>query len=386
MRHGKAELTMAIESPSLLTGRPPGYEGYRIVDTDVHNSPGTALLPFLSERWREYLTLVGGERGATQATPLRLTARPNANRLDTVTPSGGIGGSDPDFARTQLLDEYGLSAAIISHIKATSGRHPLALQLDRIRALNDYNAAIWLAADPRWHASINTMHTDPAWSATEIARCHEKSTRYVQVLVEPHTERPAGDPMYWPIYQAAVERGLPVAFHVHGISNLRSGVGEQTFYFEARTALPAYAQGLVASLIFNGVFERFPDLKVVLIELQWSWAVPLAWRMDAAFELMRAEVAHLTAKPSEHFSRHFWFTTQPNFDPEHREQFEEVYDMFERHGFGDRLMFSSDYPHWDMDSPFESLPRGLAPDRKRRILESNAQDLYRLDLDPAGTA
>jgi len=377
---------MTVESPSLHTGRPPGYEGFRLIDTDVHNSPGTALLPFLSERWREYLTLVGGARGATQATPVRLTARPNANRLDTVTPSGGIGGSDPDFAREQLLDEYGLSAAIISHIKATSGRHPLELQLDRIRALNDYNDAVWLAADPRWHASINTMHTDPAWSAQEIARCHEKSPRFVQVLVEPHTERPAGDPMYWPIYQAAVERGLPVAFHVHGVSSLRSGVGEQSYYFEARTALPVYAQGLVASLVFNGVFERFPDLKVVLIEFQWSWAVPLAWRMDAAFELMRDEVAHLTAKPSEQFSRHVWFTTQPNFDPEFPEQYDEVYEMFERHGFGSQLMFSSDYPHWDMDSPFECLPRGLAPDRKRRILESNAQDLYQLDLDAAGAA
>lgn len=376
---------MTVESAGLRATRPPGFEGYRVIDTDVHNNPGAAVLPYLSPRWREHVELVG-ERGGTQATPVRLTARPNANRLDTVTPSGGMGGSDPDHARLQLLDEYGIDAAVISHIKTTTGRTPLGLQVDRARAINDYNSEVWLAADPRWFASINTMHTDPAWSAGEVARCHDRDPRYVQVLMDPHTERPAGDPMYWPIYAAAVERGLPVAFHIHGVSSLRSGVGETTFYFEARTSLSAFAQGVVASLIFNGVFERFPELRIVLIELQWSWAVPFAWRMDRAFDLMRDEVAHLTSKPSEQFARHFWFTSQPAFDPEYSEQFDEVYGMFERHGFTDRLMFSSDYPHWDMDSPFESLPKGLAPERRRRILETNAQGLYHLDLPAVGSA
>lgn len=379
---------MVIDSATpLAPGRPPGFDGFQLIDTDVHNSPPvTAVLPYFSSRWRDYLSLVGGERGASPAAPIRLTARPNANRLDTIPPSGGIGGSDPDFARQQLLDEYGMSAAILSHIKGTTGRHPLELQIDRTRALNDYNDEVWLGSDPRWYGSINTLHADPVWSAQEIARVHDKGSRYVQVLMDTHLERPLGDPAYWPIYQAAEERGLPVAIHLHGVSSLRSGVGEWTFYFEARTALAAYAQGLVASMIFNGVFDRFPGLKVVLIELQWSWAVPFAWRMDSAFENLRSEVSHLTAKPSEYFSRHFWFTTQPAFDPEFPEQFDEVYGMFERHGFGDRLMFSSDYPHWDMDSPFESLPRGLAVDTKRRILETNAQSLYQLDLAPAGAA
>lgn len=376
---------MAIESAGVRTARPRAFETFRVIDTDVHNAPGTALLPFLSERWRNHLALVGGERGFSRATPLRLAARPNANRLDTATPSGGVGGSDPDFARQQLLDEYGMNAAIICNIQTTSGRQPLALQHDRARAINDYNGEVWLASDPRWFTSITIVHNDPEWSAREISRCHAKGPRFVQVLLDPHTERPAGDPMYWPIYQAAVECGLPVALHLHGGSRLRSGVGETTFYFEARTSLSAFAQPVVASLIFNGVFERFPDLKIVLVELQWSWAVPFAWRMDTAFELMRDEVPHLTAKPSEQFSRHFWFTSQPAFDPELPEQFDEVYGMFERYGFGNRLMFSSDYPHWDMDAPFESLPAGLAPERKRRILASNAEQLYRLDLpmDPA---
>ncbi|MCR2764341.1 amidohydrolase [Microbacterium sp. zg.B48] len=365
----------------LAKGRPAGFEDFLVIDTDVHNNPpASALTAYMSQRWRDYASLVGWGRGASSASPVRLTARPNANRLDSVPPGGGMGGSDPDFARFQLLDEYGMDAAIISHIKGTTGRHPLDLQIERTRALNDYNAAEWLASDPRWFASINTLHTAPDWSAGEVHRVAGSSDRYVQVLMDTHLERPAGDPMYWPIYQAAVDRDLPVAIHVHGVSSLRSGVGEWTFYFEARTSLSSYAQGLVSSMIFNGVFDRFPTLKIVLIELQWSWAVPLAWRMDAAYETMREEVGHLQRKPSEYFRDHFWFTTQPAFDPEYPEQFDEVYGLFSKEGFGDRLMFSSDYPHWDMDSPFESLPRGLDPLVKRRILETNAHALYQLEL------
>jgi predicted TIM-barrel fold metal-dependent hydrolase len=44
----------------------------------------------------------------------------------------------------------------------------------------------------------------------------------------------------------------------------------------------------------------------------------------------------------------------------------------------DRLLFSSDYPHWDFDDPFRALPAGLAPDRRRQILTANARTVYRL--------
>jgi hypothetical protein len=56
--------------------------------------------------------------------------------------------------------------------------------------------------------------------------------------------------------------------------------------------------------------------------------------------------------------------------------------MFDRAGYADRLMFSSDYPHWDFDSPYESVPRTFPADRRRRILGENASRLYGLALRP----
>jgi uncharacterized protein len=90
-----------------------GFGGIPIVDCDVHNEPGPALLKYLPQRWAEYVALVGN-RSNLGTVAVGSVMRPYVSRLDAVPPSGGIPGSDPDFAREQLLDEYGISAAILN--------------------------------------------------------------------------------------------------------------------------------------------------------------------------------------------------------------------------------------------------------------------------------
>jgi predicted TIM-barrel fold metal-dependent hydrolase len=371
-----------LETPTIRRQEVPGFEGLAIVDCDVHNEPGKNLLPFLSERWRRYLERMGVRSLQTESV-LKLGARPYACRLDAAPPSGGVPGSDPAFAAEQLLDEYGISAAVINNITIPSGNLPVGLEVDLVRATNDYNQAHWLESDPRWLASINIATVEAAAAALEIVRCRERSDRFVQVLFDTHTERPAGNPMYWPIFEAAAACEIPIAFHISGRAKnrLSTGVGAVTYYFETRTALDVLAQPLVASLIFEGVFDRWPSLKVALVEMDWTWAVPLCWRLDATWRVQRDEVPDLQRKPSEYLRDHFWFSTQPGVETEEPEQFSELYGQWERAGFTDKLMFASDYPHWDMDSPFEATPLSLPRETKRKILGVNAATLYGLDLD-----
>ena len=61
-------------------------------------------------------------------------------------------------------------------------------------------------------------------------------------------------------------------------------------------------------------------------------------------------------------------------EPRDRKQ---VLDMMEWIGW-DRLLFASDYPHWDFDDPFRAFPAGLDPERRRQILSTNAKAVYRL--------
>jgi predicted TIM-barrel fold metal-dependent hydrolase len=123
------------------------------------------------------------------------------------------------------------------------------------------------------------------------------------------------------------------------------------------------------------VFERLPTLKIVLVEGGIAWAPALCWRLDKHWKRLKAEVPHLKRLPSEYIREHVWFTTQPLDEPDRDE---DLADIFQLVGC-DRIMFSTDYPHWDFDDPKFVLGKlRLSEGDKRRIFGQNAKDLYGL--------
>jgi predicted TIM-barrel fold metal-dependent hydrolase len=348
-----------------------------VIDCDVHPVADDEILRFLPKRWSTYLSLTG-RRNKAFAGGVQVPARPRTSRLDAVPPSGGVPGTDPDFARSQLLEEYGISAAILNNVELGTGNAPVDLDVEMARATNDYNSEVWLEADSRWFSSITVCADHPEEAIREIERCREMSDRFVQVLLQAHTERPHGNPKYWPIYEAAAHFDLPIAVHVFYRPSL--GASESTYYYEMRAGLPMAAQSMATSLVVEGVLERWPTLKVVAVELGWAWALPLAWRMDASWRVLREEVPHLSRKPSEYLQQNFWFTTQPFLEPTRPRHLYDVLEQWQRSGFGDRLMYSSDYPHWDMDPP-HVIPRRLPREMVQGILSRNAANLYGVGVD-----
>jgi predicted TIM-barrel fold metal-dependent hydrolase len=178
------------------------------------------------------------------------------------------------------------------------------------------------------------------------------------------------------MYEAAEAFGLPIQLHPGGTGlNLGTGAGWPSFYYEDHCGVPLAVTPHLASMVCNGVFERFPKLRVALVECGWSWFAPFLWRFDRAFEELRAEVPHLQRRPSEYLKDHLWFTTQPIEEPETPEQFVEALDHA---GIADRLMYSSDYPHWDFDPPEGVLPGTVPGEVQRKIFRDTALALYGL--------
>jgi predicted TIM-barrel fold metal-dependent hydrolase len=374
---------MPLESPTVRASQTSALEGLTIVDSDVHPLTAHRLPDYLSARWREYLAIYGrrnlGTRGVAPAQ------RPFASRLDASPPDGGPPGSDPGFAAEQLLDEYGISFGLLNPLDPIAiGNAPVQFEIEIARASNDIVHDLWLEDDPRWVAAINIPQEHPLEAVAEIERCLARSDRFIQVLFGSRTERPLGNPKYWPIFEVAEAAGIPVASHV-GLSKYHylSGVGPPTYYYEAHSGYPMAGQTVVPSMIFEGVFNRFPRLKVVLAELGWEWAVPYSWRLDATWKVQRSEVPDVDREPSSYFRDHFWFTSQPSVEPEQPHEIYKLLDQFEAAGFGDKLLFATDYPHWDMDPPLETVPKSLTRDAKQRLLAGNAAALYGLDLDAA---
>jgi uncharacterized protein len=139
-------------------------------------------------------------------------------------------------------------------------------------------------------------------------------------------------------------------------------------------------QSQVISFIYEGVFERFPNLKMVLIEGGFAWLPPLTWRLDAHWKRLRRDVPHIKRLPSETVRDHIWLTTQPVEEPHRPEQFLE---LLEQGNLYDRLMFATDYPHWDFDAPSDVLPKIAMPDGfEQKLMYETALGFYRLPDAP----
>jgi hypothetical protein len=132
------------------------------------------------------------------------------------------------------------------------------------------------------------------------------------VLLLSRNVEPLGQRRYWPIYQAAEEAGLPVGVHAFGFrGNPITPSGWPSYYIEEMVGHSQCQQSALASLVLEGVFERFPKLKMVMIEAGFGWAPSLAWRLDKAWRRLRSEVPHVKRPPSEYIREQVWWTTQP---------------------------------------------------------------------------
>jgi predicted TIM-barrel fold metal-dependent hydrolase len=348
-----------------------------IVDCDFHPKLTVdQMRPFLSNRWWNYLQTYGSRARHGYAKGYAYPKMtPQAARRDAWPPTGGLPASDLSFVQAQHMDFYGIATAIMNPLSPTGqGDQNIELSIAMATAANEAQVAHWTAKDARFKASVVVPYEDGTASGEEI-RLRAGDRSFSQVFMLSRTSEAAGRKRYWPIYEAAVEAGLPVGIHVFGYSGWpMTSSGYPSFYIEEMTEHATSAQAMVTSFIMEGVFERLPELKVVLIESGFGWLPALGWRLDKHWKRLKDEVPHLRKAPSEYIREHFYVTTQPMDETEKPDHLIEVMNWI---GI-ERIMFSSDYPHWDFDDPFVSLPPSLSDVQRRAIYGGNARALYRL--------
>jgi predicted TIM-barrel fold metal-dependent hydrolase len=345
-----------------------------IADCDIH--PRTlgykALYPWLSKHWQEHLETFGATfRQPWEKGPAFPKAQPQACRRD-AWPEGGQPGSDLAFMAAQYLDPSNVTLGILNPLGSGQGAQNPDLSAAIAHATNEWQIEEWTSRDARLRASVVVPYEDAAASAKEIElRAGDKN--FAQVLMLTRTAEPPGGRRYWPIYAAAEAAGLPIGIHAFGYGGypITAG-GWPSYYIEEMVGHAQCSQSVVASLVLEGVFERFPRLKVVLIEGGVAWAAALGWRMDAQWKKLKQELPHLKRLPSEYMRGNVWFSTQPIEEPEPRSQLAETFDWI---GW-DRILFASDYPHWDFDDPAHALPLKMTETQRRQVFLENAKGVY----------
>jgi uncharacterized protein len=339
------------------------------IDCDAHCAPASidALLPYFDDYWRAYVTEAG-----VQLSPTLNGAYPPGARTS--------GGPVPDSASAladRLLDRDGARYAILNCLSTFDTSRNAYFEAAMAKAINEWLRVEWLDRDERLRASLVVPTLDPEAAVEEIERAGD-DRRFVQVLLPVRSDARYGQRRYHPIFEAAEHRGLAIGLHAWGrAGGAPTGSGFTHFYIEdylANSQLIVQAQ--VTSLVSEGVFDRFPSLRVALMECGFSWLPFLLWRLDKDWKAVWREVPWLKSKPSDYVYRHFRATTQPAQLPADPKQRAEAAELVRARDF---LMFASDYPH-DHGDGGAALLGVLDDDGRDAVLGRNAAHFYSLDV------
>lgn len=352
------------------------HQGIKLIDCDVHQAfrDHRELLPYLNKAWHYRVGPGGfGAPSSGYFSPIGVLRR------DAIPKNGGPAGSDLGTMQEQLLDAYNMDYAILTG----GGSLAVSLMIDAdyaaglASAYNDHLIDHWLDKDGRLRGAMVVAAQDPQQAAREIDRIgpHPK---IVEVIMASAARMPYGQRFYHPIYEAAQRHNLPIAIHPgtegSGTAYPPTPAGWPSTYLEWHTLLAANFMTHLVSMVCEGVFEKFPRLKFVLIEGGVSWIAPIMWRLDKNYRALRMEVPWLKRMPSEYIMDHVRLTTQPVEEPPNMDHVRQLFDMIDAPRI---LLYSSDYPHWDFDSP-TAIFRNLPQHARERIFSGNARELYNL--------
>jgi predicted TIM-barrel fold metal-dependent hydrolase len=411
-----------------------GSIDYPILDADAHvNEPPNLWQDGVPARWRERAPrVVRGERGdiwefdgGREKWPVGLTAAAGQSVFQ-MAPTGQTyekmrpGSFDP-AARLRDLDADGIWAQVLYPSVTLKGARIYSgereLQLACVRAYNEWIAAFCAGSGGRLvpQAIIPTTGVEDAISELEWSLKNGLKGAVVSSFPNGSLYPKQGDEPFW---ARAEEAGVPLAVHIGSFVRTRppgtggsaappaakSSGSEAAKPSASSTAKPsgssdvdsAWAPSLafvaraawtkaggqtldvVCDLLFSGLFDPFPRLKIVLVESNIGWIPTLLEQSDDMFRRYRWWTgAHekMSELPSTIFHRNFWATfmvDRAGLELRHRLNL-------------DHVMWSTDYPHSGTDWPssmvsLENLFRGIPRSEVKRMLHDNTKALYDLDV------
>ena len=330
--------------------------------------------------------MFGSPEVQTQAVGGLFMAGQKAENLENFRRAGFSvarpGGWDP-IVRMKDMETDGVSAEVL-YPSLGLGLYCVedaALQEALFRTYNDWLIDYCQKVPDRLYgvALISVYNIDNA--IAEMERCKKAGVIGTMIWQVPHEKLPFTSEHYERFWAASQDLQLPVHLHIltgfgasmnrqtaHGISRYRIGV-QQTREIE----------DALFDIIFTGVLERYPNLKIVSVENEVGWMPFWLGQCDKAFRRHRhAEKVPMEKLPSEYFHRQVYAT----FFNDHVGG-----RLFSWWG-ADNCMWSNDYPHqnstWPNSRDVIARDMGHLPAADRaKLLNTNVMKLYNLKLSTA---
>jgi hypothetical protein len=360
------------------------YEDFCMVDVDSHHYESESfaeIAKYIEDPVMRHQAVfqgmgrngITGPRGGYQDMDGRV-ARTVARHRDKIEPN-----TKRDIALTRRwMDALGVDITCLfpTPMLALGLAPRTEVEVALARAYNRWLVEEILPHEPRMKSMLYLPYNEPKECLRMVEDFGDKKGVIGFCITAPHY-RGVHDNAYAKTYAALEERGLPLSFH----SAFMWG-GDRTMELCNRF-ISVHALGFtfynmvhLTNWLVNGMPERYPKLKVIWIESGLAWLMFLIQRLDNEYMMRSSEAPLLKRKPSEYI-REMYFTTQPMEMVDNRE---ELQLTFKRLNAETQLLYSSDYPHWDMDLPstIYDLPF-LSEQAKRNILGGNALRLFNLE-------
>lgn len=254
------------------------------------------------------------------------------------------------------------------------------------RAYNDWLAEFCSVGPDRLKAIAMINVDDVADAVSELERTAKFGFVGAMITEYPLEERRYDHSDYEPLWAAAAGLNMPLSLHTatrRVLSN--TALVERTVHDASRRAtkvlLPAIS---MCDMIFSGVFERYPDLRLAIVEFELSWAPYVLTNMDYTYR-ERHEEAQYRFKgdtlPSDFFARNVFLSFQ-----------EDDIGIRLRDRIGvDCMMWGSDYPHSESTFPrsrqvLDEILQGVPEEERAKIVCHNTARLYGFDLEQISRA
>lgn len=250
------------------------------------------------------------------------------------------------------------------------------LALACIRAWNDWMIEEWAGTYPDRLLPQSIL---PLWdtdlAVAEIERTAAKGTRAISFVENPY---PLGLPSFptghWdPVFAAAAAADLSLSMHIGTSAGLAINPSPEATPSLRIALCGVNSMSALGDLIYSGVMDKHPTLKIALSEGGAGWVPYVLERLDYTWERSRYEGVNSERPPSEVFAQQFWVC-----------MIVDNYAIANRHRIGlERLMWEADFPHNDGNYPNsrKMLAEALTDvpdDEARMIAETNARELYKL--------
>src|SRR5205085_6766463 len=233
------------------------------------------------------------------------------------------------------------------------------------------------AHSDRLIATAHLSLSDPQAAARELERAVNDGARGAYVAPFTHDAKPLGHSDHEPAFAAAQDLGVPFAIHPtfepQWTKGARMGSWENVKQLRLLASVTA-SDGVrhqFTTLFDYGVFDKFPRLKVVVLESGGGWIGYWLDRIDAVYgHTFIGQRVPLEHKPSDYFRERVWISC----DPDERT----IPSLAER--FGDRFLWASDFPHADHTPEYindlDELAAAFPEQRRTAFLGENARQLF----------